>query len=151
IGEATRSAGPDERDNYGSTPRIRFLEFEGTRDICPWLAVPAAIDFQTELGWENVRGRIAGLASDTRKVIGDAGLSLATPAAPGMHGAMTAFNLPAGANAPRLRKELWDRRIEVPVVERPDRLLLRVSHHFFNAEAEIDRLAASLPELLRAT
>ena len=52
IGDVTQSAGPDARDNYGSTPRIRFLEFEGTRDICPWLAVPAAIDFQTELGWD---------------------------------------------------------------------------------------------------
>ncbi|MCI0705067.1 MAG: aminotransferase class V-fold PLP-dependent enzyme, partial [Planctomycetia bacterium] len=49
IGEVTTSAGPDARDAYGSTPRIRFLEFEGTRDICPWLAVPTAIDFQTEL------------------------------------------------------------------------------------------------------
>ena len=150
IGEVTRSAGPDERDNYGSTPRIRFLEFEGTRDICPWLAVPAAIDFQTELGWDAVRGRIAELAAYTRKVIGDTGLSLATPAAPGLHGAMTAFNLPPGVSAAKLRKELWDRRIEVPVIERPDRLLLRVSHHFYTTEAEIDRLAAALPEVLRA-
>ncbi len=55
IGELIQSAGPDSRDNYGSTPRIRFLEFEGTRDICPWLAVPAAIDFQTELGWNAIR------------------------------------------------------------------------------------------------
>src|SRR5262249_32527582 len=35
----------DERDEFGSTPRLRALEFEGTRDLCPWLAVPAAIDF----------------------------------------------------------------------------------------------------------
>ena len=150
IGEVTRSAGPDARDNYGSTPRIRFLEFEGTRDFCPWLAVPAAIDFQTELGWDAVRGRIADLAAYTRKAIGDTGLSLATPARPGLHGAMTAFNLPAGVNAPRLRKELWDRRIEIPVIERPDRLLLRISHHFYTTEGEIDRLAEALPAVLRA-
>jgi isopenicillin-N epimerase len=49
-----------------------------------------------------------------------------------------------------LRKELWAHRIEVPVIERPDRLLLRVSHHFFTTEAEIDQLAASLPAVLRA-
>ena len=40
--------------------------------------------------------RIAELAAYTRKVIGDTGLSLATPAAPGLHGAMTAFDLAAG-------------------------------------------------------
>jgi isopenicillin-N epimerase len=62
-----------------------------------------------------------------------------------MHGAMTAFELPPGTNAPRLRKELWARRIEVPVVERPDRFLLRVSHHFYTTEAEIDCLAEALP------
>jgi isopenicillin-N epimerase len=148
IGEVTRSAGPDARDAYGSTPRVRFLEFEGTRDVCPWLAVPAAIDFQTELGWEAVRGRIAELAAYTQRVIGDTGLSLATPAVPGMHGAMTAFALPSGSDAVRWRKDLWDRRIEIPVVERPDRLLLRVSHHFYTTEAEIDRLADAVREIM---
>ncbi len=148
IGEVTKSAGPDARDGYGSTPRIRFLEFEGTRDFCPWLAVPAAVEFQTQLGWDAVRTRIAELATYTRRVIGDTGLSLATPPTRGLHGAMTAFNLPVGVNAPALRKSLWDRRIEIPVIERPDRKLLRVSHHFYTTEGEIDRLADALSEIL---
>lgn len=147
IGEPMASSGPDGRDAYGSTPRIRFLEFEGTRDFCPWLAVPAAIDFQTALGFDNVRARIAELAAHTRKVIGGTGLSLATPSASGTCGAMTAFNLPPGASAPKLRKELWARRVEIPVIERPDRLLLRVSHHFYTTEAEIDRLAEVLRQI----
>jgi isopenicillin-N epimerase len=147
----TQSAGPDARDNYGSTPRIRFLEFEGTRDFCPWLTVPTAIDFQAQLGWDNVRGRIAKLAGYTRKAIGETGLSLATPAVPGLHGAMTAFNLPAGVDAAKLRKELWARRIEIPVIDRPDHLLIRVSHHFYTTEAEIDRLAEALPDVLAAS
>jgi isopenicillin-N epimerase len=145
IGDVAQSAGPDARDNYGSTPRIRFLEFEGTRDVCPWLAVPSAIDFQAGLGWNSVRRRINQLAEHTRRAIE---LPLATPAVPGLHGAMTAFELPTGVSAPRLRKELWSRRIEVPIVERPDKLLLRVSHHFFTTEEEIDRLAEVLPEVL---
>src|SRR5205814_4599845 len=41
----------DEADEFGSTPRLRFYEFEGTRDCCPWLAVPEAIAFQERLGW----------------------------------------------------------------------------------------------------
>jgi isopenicillin-N epimerase len=151
IGDVARSAGPDARDNYGSTPRVRFLEFEGTRDICPWLSVPAAIDFQAELGFDAVRGRIAELAAYTRRVIGGTGLPLASPPAPRLSGAMTAFELPAGVSAPKLRTELWARRIEIPVVERPDRLLLRVSHHFYTTEAEIDRLAEVLPGVLAAS
>ena len=141
IANGVRSAGPDGRDNFGSTPHTRFLEFEGTRDFCPWLAVTAAIDFQDALGWGNVRTRIAELAEFTRRTIGETVLTLATPTNPQLHGAMTAFNCPAGSDAARLRKELWDRRIEVPVIERPDRLLLRVSHHFYTAEAEIEFLA----------
>src|SRR6188474_1117420 len=45
------SLGRDEPDEWGSTPDIRYFEFEGTRDPCPWLAVPEAIDFQQGLGW----------------------------------------------------------------------------------------------------
>lgn len=148
IGEVTRSAGPDARDSYGSTPRTRFLEFEGTRDVCPWLAVPAAIDFQAELGFDNVRKRIDELALYTRKTIGGLGLPLASSPAPGLAGAMTAFQLPAGLSAPALRKELWARRVEIPVIERPERLLIRVSHHFYTTEADIDRLAEVLNEIL---
>jgi isopenicillin-N epimerase len=149
IGEVMQSTGPDARDNYGSTPRTRFLEFEGTRDPGAWLAVPTAIAYQAESGFDNVRSRIAELAAYTRKAIGEGvGLPLATPAVPGLCGAMTALELPAGATAPALRKELWARRVEIPVVERPERLLLRVSHHFYTTEAEIDRLAEVLREIL---
>ena len=61
---------------------------------------------------------------------------------------MTAFRLPDGLDVLKLRKALWDHRIEVPVIERPDRLLIRVSHHFYTTEAEIDRLAEVLLKLL---
>ncbi|HEY8504163.1 MAG TPA: aminotransferase class V-fold PLP-dependent enzyme [Gemmataceae bacterium] len=141
---------PDEPDEFGSTPRLRALEFEGSRDPCAWLSVPEAIDFQAELGWDNVRGRIAELAAHTRRRIGeDIGLEPATPAAPGLHGAMTAFRLPDGLDPLTLRKRLWEYRVEMPVIERPDRLLVRVSTHFYNTEAEIDRLAEVLPGGLR--
>lgn len=149
LGEPTGPVGPDGPDAYGSTARTRFLEFEGTRDVCPWLTVPEAIDFQAALGWENARTRHRELAAYTRRAIGERfGLRLATPVAPGMSGAMTAFELPAGASAVEWRRRLWDARVEVPIVERPDRLLLRVSHHFYNTEAEIDRLAETAGGIL---
>ncbi len=142
------AGGPDGRDIYGSTPRTRFLEFEGTKDICPWLAVPDAIDFQAGLGWDAIRGRMAELAEFTRTRFAALGLKSATPDAPGMHGALTAFELPAGRTAAEWRRIVWDRRIEVPIIERPERLLIRVSHHFYTTEAEIDTLADLLREVL---
>ena len=140
----------DERDDFGSTPRIRNLEFEGTRDPCSWLAVPDAIDFQTEIGWEAIRTRIAELASYVRKrMVETAGLPLATPAEPELHGALTAFQLPIAGpeNAVKLRRAIWKHRIEIPIVERPDRLLIRFSTHFYNTEDEIDQMMAVLKEV----
>lgn len=141
---------PDGKDAFGSTPRTRFLEFEGTRDICPWLTVPEAIGFQARIGVDRIRGRIAELAGYTRERIRTLGLKLATPAVAGMHGSMTAFDLPfkGAAEASALRQAIWKHHIEVPVVERPDRLLLRVSTHFYNTREEVDRLAEVLPEAL---
>jgi isopenicillin-N epimerase len=139
----------DEADEFGSTPRIRQFEFEGTRDPCPWLAVPAALDFQTGLGWKPIRRRNEDLVAYVRARLGDRlGLCPATPEAPELHGFMTAFRLPAGTEAAALRRGLWECRIEAPIIERPDGLLIRVSTHFYNTRDEIDRLAGALPELL---
>jgi isopenicillin-N epimerase len=141
----------DEPDEFGSTPRLRYLEFEGTRDVCPWLAVPAAIDFQTGLGLDRIQGRIRELARYTReRLSGTAGLTLATPEDSRMYGAMTAFRVPPGCDPAELRTRLWERRIEVPAMERPDRVLVRASTHFYNTESEIDTLADALEAILPA-
>ena len=143
-----RNRRPDERDEFGSTPRLRQLEFEGTRDPCAWLVVPDAIDFQAALGWAAIRERVRELATYTRRRFdGLAGLRLTTPADPALHGAMTAFWWPPGLDAERLQQQLWDRRIEAVVGEWPDGLTLRVSTHFYTTEAEIDRLADVVPRL----
>jgi isopenicillin-N epimerase len=125
----------DEPDEYGSTPRLRRLEFEGTRDICPWLAVPAAIDFQAEIGLERIRARMRELAGHVRRRL--SWLPPATPEHPDLCGAMTAFGPPEGADPAALRRGLWEGwRVEAPTVERPDRLLVRASTHFYNTEGQ---------------
>jgi isopenicillin-N epimerase len=140
----------DEPDEYGSTPRLRFLELEGTRDICPWLTVPAAIQFQEEIGRERIHERIGELTRYVRRQLtGLCDLTIATPADTALHGAMTAFRLPAECDAAALRRGLWEKwRIEAPVIERPEGLLIRASTHFYNTEEEVDRLAEALSELL---
>jgi isopenicillin-N epimerase len=142
---------PDEPDEFGSTPRLRELEFEGTRDFCPWLTVPAAIDFQANLGFDRIRARIAELVDYVRHSLdGHWGLRLHTPPTPGLHGALTAFRLPdLGLPWHEIRQGLWTRGIEIPIIERPDGLLIRVSTHFYNTHVEIDQLAAALPEVLK--
>jgi isopenicillin-N epimerase len=143
----------EEPDEFGSTGWIRSFEFEGTRDPCAWLGVPAAIDFQEALGWTAIRERVATLTRHVRARLGDfAGLELATPPHPALHGFMTAFRLPVATSALTLRRSLWEKyAIEAPIIERPDALLVRVSTHFYNTEEEIDRLADALSALLAAS
>jgi isopenicillin-N epimerase len=140
----------DDRDEFGSTPLIRSFEFEGTRDLSPWLTIPSAISFQEALGWANIRARVAELTDYLRRrVLGEIGLALATPTNTSLHGFLTAFRLPKPTDVARLRRELWQTyRIEAPVIERPDATLLRVSLHFYNTEEEIDRLVGALQALL---
>src|SRR5262249_29378996 len=109
-----------------------------------------AIDFQVGLDWERIRERIGELTRCTRQHLdGLAGLTVATPAHPALHGALTAFRLPAGIAAAALRRGLWaGYRIEAAISDRPEGLLIRVSTHFYNTEEESDRLAEALTDLL---
>ncbi len=158
----------DERDDAGSTPRIRYYEFEGTRDICPWLAVPSAIDFQQALGFDRIRAHNERLVQCVyARFARIPRLALATPTHPALHGFLTAYRLQAEVDPPAWRKALWERfRIEAPIVEQPEgtvpgvstrdhperlpaHCLLRVSTHFYNSEEEIEKLALAVEELLR--
>src|SRR5262249_38317226 len=137
----------DVRDEFGSTARLRFLEFEGTRDCCPWLAVPAAIDFQREIGPERIDARNRKLVRYVRERLEF--LTPETPASPALCGYLTAFRLPHTADMWKLRRGLWETyHVEAPIIERPDGLLIRASTHFYNTEEEIDLLAKALQDLL---
>jgi isopenicillin-N epimerase len=141
----------DERNEDGSTPRLKSLEFEGTRDPCAWLAVPDAIDFQSSLGWDAVRGRIRDLAATVReRFSGLCGLKLTTPPDPTMSGAMTAFWMPPDLDDELLRRKLWERRIEALINKWPEGITLRVSTHFYTTESELDQLATVIPTLTGA-
>jgi isopenicillin-N epimerase len=139
----------DEPDGYGGTFRQRAFEFEGTRDITPWLVVPEAIEFQQQIGFERIRLRQRGLADHVRQRLGEhAGLPLATATHPEMRGALTAFRL-KDLDLPRLRRILHEEyRIEVNVIDALTGPFLRVSTHYYNTEEEVDRLASVLPDAL---
>jgi isopenicillin-N epimerase len=144
-------SGPaDERDQFGSTPRLRRFECEGTRDICPWLALPDAIDFQAMLGHDRIRERTRELSGYLRQRLSSwRGLSVATPAEAAMCGAIAAFRLPENVNTAVLRSRLWEQfRVEASVIDRDGQQAIRVSTHFFNTHAEIDLLVDALGELL---
>lgn len=142
----------DERDEFGGTPRLRSFEFEGSRDTTPWLAVPEAIGFHQLLGPQRIRARHRELSERVRERLGSLpGLKQVTSDHPEMRGGLTAFRL-GDFDLPRLRKLLWEEhRIEINLVENLAGNFLRVSTHFYNTAAEVDRLGQVLPDALRLT
>lgn len=141
----------EARDGHGGTFRQRAFEFVGSRDLSPWLAVPAAIDFHQAVGPGNIRARHLELSDQVRARLEVVpGVICVTPQAPELRGGLTAFRLPPH-DATTVRRLLWERhRIEINLVDHPAGPWLRVSTHFYNLPEEIERLGQALPEALPA-
>ena len=129
-------------------------QWQGTRDLAAFLAVPAAIDYQAANGWDEVRVRCRALVAIARDRLADlTGLAPIVPA-PDAAGwpwfaQMVASPLPAGVDTIELKRRLYDdHRIEVPITTWNDRRLIRVSVQGYTTEGDLDALMAALTDLL---
>jgi isopenicillin-N epimerase len=124
-------------------PETEFAKrhaWQGTRDPAAFLSVPAAIEFQREWAWDEVRARCHALAE---QFVAGCGL----PAAATEFGQMVAVGLPP-CDPDDLQRRLWDEhRIEVPCFERGGRPLLRLSVQGYNTEADVAQLVGALATL----
>ncbi|MGV8041291.1 MAG: aminotransferase class V-fold PLP-dependent enzyme [Thermoanaerobaculaceae bacterium] len=131
----------------GSTLLERRLQWQGTRDLSAFLAVPAAIDFLHRHDWAGAAERGHALAAATRDriarltgrppICGDAGFAQ-----------MVAAELP-WRDPEALRAELFERfRIEVPLTVHAGRLLVRPSFAMYADAADGDVLLAALATVL---
>jgi isopenicillin-N epimerase len=108
----------------------------GTRDPAAWLSVPAAIEFQREWGWDEVRARCHALVE---RFVAESGL----PVAARPFGQMASVELPGDAE--ETQRRLWgEHRIEIPGIDWNGRQLLRISVQGYNEPEDIDRLLAAL-------
>jgi len=135
-------------DGYlGSTPFVRRHQWQGTRDISAFLSLPAAIDFQREHGWDEVRRRCHAMALDVRDRIG-ALTGLPPICDDDAFGQMVPVPLPP-CDAEQAKSTLYDRfRIEVPITSAGGCQLLRVSLQGYNTGADVDALVDAVRLLL---
>lgn len=142
----------DLPDGHGGTFRQRAIEFQGSRDLTPWLAVPEAIRCHQAIGPDPIRQYHLYLSKLVRQTVERlTGLKCVSPAADELRCGLTAFMLPDTFDAEALRRTLWERhRIEINVVPHPDGNLFRVSTHFYNLAEEVELLGRALPECLVA-
>ena len=135
-----------ERNEYGSTPWLRSFEFQGTRDVCAWLAVERAIEVHEQIGRERIWQRVLELTGELRRRVAPFGwLEPFCDGDRSLWSGVTGFRLPEGIDPARLTRFLWERfRIEAPAWELPIGRCLRISTHFYNSAEELERLADAL-------
>lgn len=150
-----------ESDHPGPSRYVDWHQWQGTRDLSPFLAVPAALAFRQEHDWDAVRRRCHALAIETRRrihalsglpticpdpVLPAEGAPVPRPDA--WFCQMFSALLP-NANADRLRQRLWDEyRIEVPVSLWKGQVRMRVSFQAYNDQSDADILVEALERLL---
>lgn len=119
-------------------------EYRGTRDIAPFLSIPAAIKFARDHGWDDVRKRCRELALSARRRFAE--LWSAPVLAPDSWiGQMAAHPLPPEVDGLALQKRLYDEyRIEIPSPRQGGRSLLRISVQGYNTPEDIDALFNAL-------
>lgn len=137
--------------SHGWRPGATFQErhtWQGTRDLCAFLCVPAAIAFQREHGWDEVRRRCHALASEARRrVAGQFGLEPLTPDSPAWFGQMITLPLPP-CDLGELKRRLYDEeRIEAPTIGWGGRHGIRLSFQGYNDPDDLDAVVAALARL----
>jgi isopenicillin-N epimerase len=135
---------PDDSASF-----VDRLEWQGTRDLAAYLAVPAAIEFQAAHDWPGVRAACHALLREIRHDLERlTGLSPICPDSPDWYAQMASLPLPP-CDPVTLQRRLWEEaRIEVPIVEGPTGPLCRVSIQAYNTPADGAALLDALTTLL---
>lgn len=142
-GYAASRAGHSGFDAYlGRSLFERRMQWQGTRDISAWLAVPAALAFQARHDWPAQRARCHALAAQALHTLTQRfGLS---PIAQDQDWAqMVAIPVPA-QDPESLRRSLFeDSGIEVPVTCHGGQVFVRLSVQAYNTADDVARLLAA--------
>ncbi len=139
-----------ESDNPTASQFVDYHEWQGTRDLSPFLAVSAALDFVESHDWPAVRAEGHRLTLATRRRV-DAltGLGSISPDSTDWIGQMASIRLPDHLDVLRLKQRLFDEyRIEVPLPVWNGQNFVRVSFAAHNTQADSDALLAALGALL---
>jgi len=131
----------------GESTFVTRNQYQGTRDVAAYLAVPAAIEFQAHRDWPAVRARCHALARQARERI-----ALMFEEAPFTPDApdewvqqLVSCPIPSDVDILLLKERLWDdMQIEIPFGDWQGHKWVRVSVQGYNDQADIDRLMLGL-------
>jgi isopenicillin-N epimerase len=143
---SSSSGGPTGLDAYvGRSLLERRLQWQGTRDIAAYLAVPAALDFLARHDWPRHRARSHERALALMHRVG-ARNGLAPIGRDSDFGQMVPIPVRC-PDSEALRAWLFEqRRIEVPVTQHAGQTFVRVSVQAYTQDDELQQLEAALAD-----
>lgn len=148
------SWGWGENASYQSDTRfLQELEWWGTLDPSAYLSVPAAIEFQRDQAWPQVRQTCREmLANALARIDALTGLGSIYGDHQDNFIQLGAAELPADCQPEQLQDWLYHHyRIEIPVLSWEGRWLIRISVQGYNSQADLDLLLTALEQYFRAS
>lgn len=142
--------------SWGMTHKMptqsRFIdefEYQGTRDISGFLAVPAAIKFMKFHDWEAISDKCHNLVLETKNRMEKIkGMESIYPSDSSLIKQMASVKLPVTAPLD-LKQRLYDEfNIEIPVFSHNDERFIRVSINGYNTLGDLDILIEALHHFL---
>jgi isopenicillin-N epimerase len=133
----------------------REFGWQGTRDISGWLAVPRAIEFMSELGWNKVMAHNHAMAAWAHQMLCEAwSVEPVTPIDGSMLGSMATVALPPAlsaiseADVAVAQQKLYDQfRVEAPLMRWGGRTYVRPCCQVYNVPEDYQRLAAAITQM----
>ena len=124
-----------------------IFQWQGTRDMSAFLAVPSAIKFHNEYNWIDVIARCKDMIIDARNTISDfTGLPKICPDS--FLGQMATILIPHN-NHIELKNTLYnDHNIEIPTYSKDNHVAIRISVQGYNDLEDIDRLTVALKTII---
>ena len=139
----------DEKRRGETSDLVRLFEALGTRDMSPFIAIGAAVDFQNAIGKERIADRGRSLAHYVRERVKEipGAYPLVSPK-PELAGSMISFAMPT-ITEQDLMTELWE-KYKIQIIGRPmnaRETRTRVSTHFYNTRDDVDALFKAIHEV----
>ncbi len=138
-----------ESDEPSSSQFVDYTEWQGTRDISAFLAVPAAIRFMEQYDWPSIARQCSELLHDfVPQILAATGQPALAANSPDWFTQMASFVIPT-TDWQGLKTRLHeDYKIEAPTIWWNGQTLLRISVNAYNTEEDLRCVARALSELI---
>ena len=135
----------------------REFGWQGTRDVSGWLAIPRALQFMSELGWDSVMAHNHAMAAWAQQVLCEAwGVEPISPPDGSMLGSMATLRAPgrigelSESETAIVQQKLYDQhRLEAPLMRWGGRVSIRPCCQLYNVPEEYQRLATAVSDIAR--